>query len=105
MSNLDEFVAEAFSNPKFQQALKEIPAPAGSGLKSAWHRFVRAVARVLGMRMPAMETALNRAMTVGADLMRENAALVAIREADAVRYSQGSSRLAPNGNPSNLNER
>lgn len=95
MTNLDEFVAEAFSNPKFQQALKAIPAPAGSGLKSAWHWFVRAVARILGLRTAAQETALDRAMTVGGELMRENAALLerngekldAIREADAVRFN------------------
>lgn len=27
MSNVDEFVAEAFTNPKFQQALKKVKAP------------------------------------------------------------------------------
>ena len=43
MSNLDEFVAEAFTNPKFQDALKAIPAPAGSKLQNAWRWFVQAV--------------------------------------------------------------
>ena len=43
MSNLDEFVAEAFTNPKFQEALKGVPAPAGSTLKSAWQWFVNIV--------------------------------------------------------------
>ncbi len=75
MSNLDEFVAEAFSNPKFQQALKAIPAPKGSTLKNAWEWFVRAVRTALGLKSPAMETALDRAMVEGAKLMRENAAL------------------------------
>ncbi|MBK8113432.1 MAG: PLxRFG domain-containing protein, partial [Candidatus Accumulibacter sp.] len=75
MSNLDEFVAEAFSNPKFQAALKAIPAPKGSTLRNAWEWFVRAVARALGLKSPAIETALDRAMTEGAKLMRENAAL------------------------------
>ena len=56
MSNLDEFVAEAFSNPKFQAALKAIPAPNGSTLKSAWQWFVRAVLTALGLKSTAMET-------------------------------------------------
>ena len=50
MSNLDEFVAEAFTNPGFQEALKGVPAPAGSTLKSAWQWFVNIVARVLGIQ-------------------------------------------------------
>ncbi|MCM8598964.1 MAG: hypothetical protein NFW04_09950, partial [Candidatus Accumulibacter sp.] len=73
MSNIDEFVAEAFSNPKFQQALRDVPAPAGSTLQNAWQWFVRAVARILGLKAAAQETALDRAMTVGAKLMLENA--------------------------------
>ena len=77
MSNIDEFVAEAFSNPKFQQALRDVPAPAGSTLQNAWQWFVRAVARILGLKAAAQETALDRAMTVGAQLMRENAAVMA----------------------------
>ena len=88
MSNLDEFVAEAFSNPKFQAALKEIPAPKGSGLQSAWQWFVRAVARVLGIKTAAMETALDRALTLGGGLMRENAALAGRTE--STRFSQQS---------------
>ena len=75
MMNLDEFVAEAFSNPLFQQALKNAPAPRGSSLKSAWDAFVRMVAKMLGFKSPQMETALDRAMVLGAELMRENAAL------------------------------
>ena len=73
--NLEEFVAEAFSNPKFQQALMSIPAPSGSSLKSAWEWFVGVVARMLGMRRPAQATALDRAMVLGAAVMNENAAI------------------------------
>jgi hypothetical protein len=81
MSNLDEFVAEAFTNPKFQEALKGVPAPAGSTLKSAWQWFVNIVARVLGFKTSVAKTALDRAMTIGAQLMRENAAgMTATRE-------------------------
>jgi hypothetical protein len=75
MSNLDEFVAEAFSNPKFQAALKNIPAPKSSTLRNAWEWFVRLVANALGFKTAPMRTALDEAMTVGAALMRENAAL------------------------------
>ena len=101
MSSLDEFVAEAFSNPRFQEALRSVPAPAGSTLKSAWQWFVRLVSRVLGLRTAGQETALDRALTAGAELMRENAALASGTE--AVRFNS-EARLAPNGNPSNLNE-
>jgi len=75
MLNVDEFVAEAFSNPKFQQALMSIPAPSGSSLKSAWEWFVGMVARIIGLRRPAQATALDRAMVLGAELMRDNAAI------------------------------
>ncbi|MBP9805540.1 MAG: PLxRFG domain-containing protein [Candidatus Accumulibacter sp.] len=113
MSNLDEFVAEAFSNPKFQQALKNIPASKVSTLRNAWEWFVRLVANVLGLKTPVQRTALDRTLTIGAKLMQENAALAgaangadryaldriallerngekldAIRAADAVRYSK-----------------
>ena len=83
MSNLDEFVAEAFTNPKFQEALKGVPAPAGSTLKSAWQWFVNIVARVLGFKTSVAKTALDRAMTIGAQLMRENAGIAA----EETRYS------------------
>ncbi len=87
MSNLDEFVAEAFSNPKFQAALKNIPAPKSSTLRNAWEWFVRLVANMLGFKTAPMRTALDEAMTVGAALMRENAALSG--EVAGVRGSAG----------------
>ena len=59
MSNLDEFVAEAFSNPKFQAALKDIPAPKSSTLRNAWEWFVRLVANALGFKTAPMRTALD----------------------------------------------
>ncbi len=77
MSNVDEFVAEAFSNPRLQDALRGVPAPAGSTLKSAWQWLVRIVARIVGIRTQPSETALDRALTVGAQLMRENVELAA----------------------------
>jgi hypothetical protein len=74
MSNLDEFVAEAFSNPTFQQALRNVPAPVDSTLKNAWHWFVRLISRILGLPTAGRETALDRVLTEGAALMQENAA-------------------------------
>ncbi len=87
MSSLDEFVAEVFSNPKFRDALQGVPAPASSTLKSVWQWFVRIVARIVGIKTQAAETALDRALTVGAQLMQEN---VGLRGQDGqTRFSQG----------------
>lgn len=71
MSNVDEFVAEAFTNPKFQQALKKIEAPAGSSLAGAWDWFVRVVRGILGLKTDSQD-ALSRAMEIGVGLMQEN---------------------------------
>ena len=72
MSNVDEFVTEAFTNPKFQARLKSVSAPAGStGIKSAWHWFIRVVRGILGL--PAnSEDALSAALEIGVEVMREN---------------------------------
>ena len=85
MTSLDEFVAEAFSNPQFQEALRSVPAPAGSTLKSAWQWFVRIVARIIGLKTRPSETALDRALRDGLALMEENAAILAADE--AVRFN------------------
>jgi hypothetical protein len=75
MKNVDEFVAEAFTNPDFQQALRQIEAPAGSALRSAWDAFVRIVKSILGMPAYVSDNALSSALDLGLDLMRENMAL------------------------------
>jgi predicted RNA methylase len=70
LKNEAEFIAEAFSNPDFQAALQAIPQ---KGLfRNAWDRFVDMVRRVLGL---SNRTALDEAMRVGAQLMRETTAL------------------------------
>jgi N12 class adenine-specific DNA methylase len=74
MSDVDEFVAEAFTNPKFQAALKKVSAPATSNLKSGWHWFVRIVRNILGMSQ-GQENALSQAIEIGLGVMRENMAL------------------------------
>lgn len=71
ITNVDEFVAEAFSNPKFQAQLKKISAPSSSALTSAWHWFTRIVKGILGL--PAnQESALSQALEIGLGVMREN---------------------------------
>jgi len=46
LSDVVEFTAEAMSNPKFQYMLMQIPY---QGRKSAWTKFVEAVAGILGI--------------------------------------------------------
>ena len=74
LSNVDEFTSEAFTNPKFQQALKEVSAPAGSSVKSAWQWFVRIVRGILGMNQ-GQDNALSAALEIGVGVMRENMGL------------------------------
>ena len=72
MSDIDEFIAEAFTNPKFQAMLKTVPARSeSSGVKSAWHWFVRIVKGIL--KLPSdRESALSQALEIGVGVMREN---------------------------------
>lgn len=71
MENLDEFVAEAFSNPQIQGMLRDITAmPQGSAFKNAWDKFVAIVRSILGLKNA---TALDQVMQAGAALMEENA--------------------------------
>lgn len=70
ISNVDEFVAEAFSNPAFQKQLMKIEGVLeGSGVKSAWSHFVDIVRSSLGMRTG---NALEEVLRAGNDLMMEN---------------------------------
>ena len=73
MTNVDEFVAEAFTNPKFQQALMRINAPDLTGFekKNAWHWFVRLVRNILGLKSGSHD-ALSQALMLGTRLMHEN---------------------------------
>lgn len=74
MKNVGEFVAEAFTNPEFQQALRSMSAPKGSVLKSAWHQFVRILRSILGLPQGS-SSALSQALELGVNVMREDAAL------------------------------
>lgn len=72
MSDIDEFVAEAFTNPKFQDRLKSVSAPAGGNkLATAWDWFVRVVRGILGLKQ-GQDNALSRALEIGLGVMREN---------------------------------
>ena len=97
MANVEEFVSEAFTNPKFQQALKKVSAPVGStGLKSAWHWFVRVVRGILGIEA-GNENALSAALEIGVGVMRENMQLQASANNQSIRYNlteQASQQLA-----------
>lgn len=88
LTNAEEFLAEAFTNPKFQQALKGMTAPenTSSGLSSAWHWFLRIIRGILGLDAN-QESALSRAIELGVELMAPPVA---------------GKRLAPNGKPSKL---
>lgn len=69
LESVDEFVAEAFSNPKFQEELKGIPATQ-VGLKSAWDWFVKAVRNALGLSADS-HNALSQVLEIGSRLMDE----------------------------------
>ena len=71
MENVDEFVAEAFSNPKFQEVLKQIAAPEGSTRKTVWDRFISVIRGILGLKTESHD-ALSRALSLGLGVMHEN---------------------------------
>lgn len=113
MSDVDEFVAEAFTNPKFQAALKKVGAPKTSGntLSSAWHWFVRIVKGILGL--PAnQESALSQALEIGLGVMREDMKLRnggVVTEGNAsTHYADGGkreiSRFSPTGHAQYISE-
>lgn len=74
MKNVGEFVAEAFTNPEFQRQLKQMSAPQGNVLKSAWDSLVRILHTILGLPVDSTN-ALSQALTLGVEVMRENVAL------------------------------
>lgn len=85
MKNVGEFVAEAFTNPAFQQDLRSMSAPAGGTLKSAWHSFVRILRSILGLPQDGHD-ALSRALELGVAVMRED---MALRQRGAERRQAG----------------
>lgn len=89
MTNVDEFVAEAFTNPDFQRLLKTVSAPQGSQLKTAWDWLVRIIKDILGL--PAsQQNALSQALDVGVALMSQDKAIrnAGAGNASGVRHSR-----------------
>lgn len=70
LRSVDEFVAEAFTNERFQAELRRLPGAPGSSLASSWHWFVRTVRQLLGLDA-RHESALSQALQLGVSLMGE----------------------------------
>ena len=87
MSDIDEFVAEAFTNPKFQEMLKQVAAPLNGGkkLSTAWQWFVRIVRGILGLPQND-QSALSAALEIGVGVLREDMQIRSGNSAD-MRYS------------------
>jgi O-acetyl-ADP-ribose deacetylase (regulator of RNase III) len=67
-TNIDEFIAEALTNEKFQRLLASIPPPSPSGA-SAWTEFGQAIMRLLGIKTWEGGSALSAVYTLAPDLM------------------------------------
>ena len=73
--NVDEFVAEVFTNPDFQAALRKMSAPSGSSaIKTAWDGFVRILRSILGLKNDP-NNVLSQALQLGVAAMREDMGL------------------------------
>ena len=95
MSDVDEFIAEAFSNPKFQAMLKQVSAaPVGGKPSSEWDWFIRVVRGILGLKQGA-DNALSQALDIGVGVMREN---MALQSGDGVIRFNHALRSNPEGN-------
>ena len=68
LKNEHEFLAEAFSNPKFQRILSTIPSLENPQI-SLWKQFKTMISRQLGLSKTAARTALDDALDHGANLM------------------------------------
>lgn len=70
LSETQEFLAEAFSNPDFQDLLARVPAIKTATFQNAWEEFKSWVAELLGFT-PNHITAFEEALTIGRALARE----------------------------------
>ena len=77
LENPSEMVAEAFSNPAFEQFLKSQPVRTGSRISDMWQGFKNAVFRALGMP-ERVRTLFDQVMDTSNRLMGEN-----VREASS----------------------
>lgn len=60
LDNLDEFIAEAYSNPAFREALRKVKV---TPTKSAWRVFVDTVGHLLGLKTKPELDALDRTLS------------------------------------------
>lgn len=74
LKNVDEFVVEVFTNRDFQRALRNMNAPSGSALKTAWDGFVRILRSILGLSNNSTN-ALSQALSLGVAAVREDMVL------------------------------
>lgn len=87
LSETQEFIAEAFSNPDLQELLRLMPAADTKRFQNLWEQFKDFVARLLGLSSKDA-TLLDEVFTVGLDMARvtadaRNAALYRIFGLDA----------------------
>lgn len=73
-TNVDEFVAEVFTNPDFQNALRTMSAPSGGSIKTAWDGFVRILRSILGLPNDSTNM-LSQALGLGVAAMRQDMVL------------------------------
>lgn len=67
-TNVNEFLAEAFSNTEFQEVLRAMPSDVAG--QSVWQRLVDAVRKILGLAQ-GRETLLDEVIRAGAQLISE----------------------------------
>lgn len=72
LTNEHEFISEAFSNPRFQEVLRGVPAPVSfrglaGRISNIWEMFISGLRKYLGLSRE-QETMLDAAMRVGAVL-------------------------------------
>lgn len=70
LRNASEFIAEAFSNPTFQEYLKTVNLPKGK-IGTAWTEFTNAVRNLLGLDKK-YNTALSEILSAGSKLIEES---------------------------------
>lgn len=80
LSETQEFIAEAFTNPEFKKLLESMPAANTDLFKNLWEQFKDFVAKLLGIK-GAEATALDEAITIGleAGRLKQAARVEAVR--------------------------
>jgi hypothetical protein len=89
VTNIDEFVAEAHSNPAFQAALAAIP----SGNRSLWQRFLDIVAHAVFGFERRQTNMLAEVLEAGRGLMAENSGRADAKPMGTSRLSAAVSRV------------